>query len=158
MLPQNKPIASRLKAGFSLAETLIAFGILGMVFAGLLYGYVQANRIAEWSSMSLAAQSYASQGTEQARAAHWSYSDSTIDDLPPTNYPPILGIMDVPAKGNLLDTNGNPIYNLTNIVTVSKYGSGNPPLRLIRTDCHWTFPLTGQLFTNTVILIRAADQ
>ena len=158
MLSPNKLIANRLKAGFSLAETLIAFGVLGMVFAGLLYGYVQANRIAEWSSMSLAAQSYASQGTEQARAAHWSCSVSAIDELPPTNYPPILGFMDVPAKGNLLDANTNQIYNLTNIVTVSKYGSGNPPLRLIRTDCHWTFPLTGQLFTNTVILIRAADQ
>ena len=157
MLPQNKLIANRLKAGFSLAETLIAFGVLGMVFAGLLYGYVQANRIAEWSSMSLAAQSYASQGTEQARAAHWSCSDSTIDDLPPTNYT-FLGFMDVPAKGNLLDASNNLIYNLTNIVTVSNYGSGNPPLRLIRTDCHWTFPLTGKLFTNTVILIRAADQ
>lgn len=148
MLPPNKPIANRLKAGFSLAETLIAFGILGMVFAGLLYGYVQANRIAEWSSMSLAAQSYASQGTEQARAAHWSYSVSAIDDLPPTNYT-FLGFMDVPAKGD-------PII-LTNIVTISRY-SANPPLRLIRTDCQWTFPLTGQLFTNTVILIRAADQ
>jgi type II secretory pathway pseudopilin PulG len=157
MLPTNKPIASRLQAGFSLAETLIAFAVLGMVFAGLLYGYVQANRIAEWSSMSLAAQSYASQGTEQARAAHWSLT-TTNDELPPTNYPPILGFMDVPAKGNLLDTKGNPIYNLTNIVTVSNYGSGSPPLRLIWTDCHWTFPLTGQMFTNTVILIRAADQ
>ena len=148
MLPQNKLIANRLKAGFSLAETLIAFGVLGMVFAGLLYGYVQANRIAEWSSMSLAAQSYASQGTEQARAAHWSYSDSTIDDLPPTNYT-FLGFMDVPAKGD-------PII-LTNYVTITNY-CANPPLRLIRTDCQWTFPLTGKLQTNTVILIRAADQ
>ena len=156
MLSQNKPIANRLKAGFSLAETLIAFGVLGMVFAGLLYGYVQANRIAEWSSMSLAAQSYASQGTEQARAARWSYSDSTKDELPPTNYT-FLGFMDVPAKGNSLDTNGNPIYNLTNYVTVSNY-CAIPPLRLIRTDCQWTFPLTGKLQTNTVILIRAADQ
>jgi Tfp pilus assembly protein PilV len=148
MLSQNKPIANRLKAGFSLAETLIAFGVLGMVFAGLLYGYVQANRIAEWSSMSLAAQSYASQGTEQARAARWSYSDSTKDELPPTNYT-FTGFMDVPAKGDQII--------LTNYVTVSNY-SANPPLRLIRTDCQWTFPLTGKLQTNTVILIRAADQ
>ena len=98
--------------------------------------------------MSLAAQSYASQGTEQARAARWSYSDSTKDELPPTNYT-FLGFMDVPAKGD-------PII-LTNYVTVSNY-SANPPLRLIRTDCQWTFPLTGKLQTNTVILIRAADQ
>ena len=42
-----------------------------MVMAGVIYGYVQANRIAEWSSMSQAAQSYALQGLEQVRAAKW---------------------------------------------------------------------------------------
>ena len=46
--------------GFTLVETLIAFLVFGMVISGVLYGYVQINRMAEWSSMSLAAQSAAS--------------------------------------------------------------------------------------------------
>jgi prepilin-type N-terminal cleavage/methylation domain-containing protein len=153
LLFQN-PAANTLESGFSLAEVLVAIGILSVVFAGLIYGYVQANRIAEWTSMSLAAQSYASQGTEQARAAHWSYSDSAIDELPPTNYS-FVGIMDIPIKGN--PTNTGFAFWVTNYVTVTNY-SANPPLRLIRTDCRWIFSLTGQPQTNTVILIRAPDQ
>ena len=155
LLLQNHA-ANRPEAGFSLIEVLVALGILGTVFAGVTYGYVQANRISEWSAMSLAAQSYASQGTEQARAAHWSsYSSPAIDDLPPTNYPPIVGIMDVPIKGNPANTDF--AFWVTNYVTVSNY-SANPPLRLIRTDCRWIFPLTGQPQTNSIILIRAPDQ
>src|SRR5277367_1254630 len=59
------------RAGFTLAEILIAFLIFGMTTSGLIYGYVQANRMAEMSSMSLAAQSLAQQGLEQARSAEW---------------------------------------------------------------------------------------
>ena len=155
MVFQNKHIISRPEAGFSLIEALVAFGILCMIFTGLIYGYVQANRISEWTSMSLAAQSYASQGTEQARAAHWSLSSAAIDDLPPTNYT-FVDVMDIPIKGDpTTDTNFS--FWVTNYVTVTNY-SANPPLRLIRTDCCWIFPLTGKLQTNTVILVRASDQ
>ena len=155
LLFQNH-ISNRPEAGFSLIEVVVALGVLCMVSGGVVYGYVQANRMSEWTSMSLAAQSYASQGTEQARAAHWSLCSSpAIDELPPTNYPPIVGIMDVPIKGNPANT--DLAFWVTNYVTVSNY-SANPPLRLIRTDCCWIFPLTGQPQTNTVILIRATDQ
>jgi len=153
LLFQN-PAANRPEAGFSLIEVLVALGILCMVFTGLIYGYVQANRISEWTSMSLAAQSYASQGTEQARAADWSsHSSSVMDEMPPTNYT-FVDIMDIPTKGN--PTNTDFCFWVTNYVTVSNY-SVNPPLRLIRTDCCWIFPLTGQPQTNTVILVRASD-
>src|SRR3954471_14354797 len=81
------------RAGFTLVETLVAVFILSMVMSGVLYGYVQANRIAEFSSMSLAATAYASQGAEQARAADWRPWDwpqtngpGTTDELRPTNY------------------------------------------------------------------------
>ena len=43
-----------------------------LVMSGMMYGYVQANRMAEWSSQSLAAMSYAAQGMEQLRSAQWS--------------------------------------------------------------------------------------
>jgi prepilin-type N-terminal cleavage/methylation domain-containing protein len=145
-------------AAFTLAEVLIAMVILAMVMAGLIYGYAQVNRIAEWSSMSLAAQSMASQGMEQARAAQWNaeafpYTNGpgTTDELPPTNYT-LSGsnyAMDVPATGT-------PFY-ATNIITISTVQS-NPPLRMIRSDCSWTFPLTGKIFTNTVVTYRGPDQ
>jgi len=67
---------------FTLVEILMAFVILALVLSGLLYGYVQANRMAEWTSMSLAAQSAASQGLEQQRSGQWNSLQ-----WPPTNGP-----------------------------------------------------------------------
>jgi len=71
---------------FTLIEILISFVILSLVMSGLMYGYVQANRVAEWSAISLAAQSYASQGAEQLRAADWRPRD------PYTNHGPNTGM------------------------------------------------------------------
>jgi Tfp pilus assembly protein PilV len=161
MLIQTKHLAASDDAGFSLGEVLVAFGVLMMVFSGLIYGYVQANRMAEWSSMSLAAQSYAGQGAEQARAANWfprNWPQTTgfgqADELPPTNYT-MVDIMDVPFKGS--PTNSDFSFWVTNYVSVTTY-SVNPPLRQIRSDCIWVFPLTGTIYTNTAILIRGANQ
>src|SRR5208282_3204888 len=87
---------SRVACGaFTLIEVLIGFFIFGLVTSGMIYGYVQANRIAEWSSQSLAANSYASQGMEQMRSAQWSAERSgstasgpgTSDVLSMTNQP-----------------------------------------------------------------------
>ena len=79
---------------FTLLEVMIGFVIFGLVITGMIYGYVQANRMAEWSSQSLAAMSYASQGMEQMRSAQWcaeEYSTAngqgTTDVLPITNQP-----------------------------------------------------------------------
>ena len=168
MLTQTKHPSDCGEAGFSLGEVLVAFAVLMMVFSGLIYGYVQANRMSEWSSMSLAAQSFAAQGAEQARAADWRPRDwpqatgfGTMDELGPINasvsyQTNIVGIMDVPIKGS--PTNSDFAFFMTNHVTVSQYCSGNPPVRQIRSDCIWTFPLTGAVQTNTVILLRGADQ
>ena len=105
----NQPKPARGLAAFSLIELVIAVGILVATIAGLIYGYLQANRVAEWSAMSLAAQSYAMQGAEQARAADWRPRDpvpltgaatgyGTMDELPPTNYSQ-EDFMDIPCKG-----------------------------------------------------------
>jgi prepilin-type N-terminal cleavage/methylation domain-containing protein len=146
--------------GFTLIEVMIAFLIFTITISGLIYGYVQANRMAEWASMSLAAQAYASQGLEQARSAQWNSQmwpiasgPGTGDELPPgatgsTNYSQ-SDTMDVPQTGA-------PIY-VTNTITVSKI-SDNPPLRQIRSDVFWTFPLDGTPCTNTAITMRAPDQ
>lgn len=153
-------IAGRGGRGFTLIEVLISFLIFGMVCAGILAGYVQANRIAEWSSMSLGAQSYASQGIEIARSAKWDTAangEIIADLLPPISFTQPTNIV-------LVDTNdvpqsGAPLL-LTNYLSVSWVGSltNGPYLRQIRSDVVWEFPLTGKSFTNTIITLRAPDQ
>ena len=69
-------------AAFTLIEVMIGFFIFGLVTAGMIYGYVEANRIAEWSSQSLAAMSYASQGMEQMRAVQEAQSAQTPESWP----------------------------------------------------------------------------
>jgi type II secretory pathway pseudopilin PulG len=154
---------------FTLVEVMIGFLIFGMVTAGMLYGYVEANRIAEWSSQSLAAMSYASQGMEQMRSAQWCAEEfstgsgqGTTDVLPMTNQPDgswgywtnQVDTLDIP-------TTGAPI-NVTNYIYVTQV-SGPPvtpgaPLRRIVSRVVWTFRLTGKLFTNTIVTLRAPDQ
>ncbi|HEY5043907.1 MAG TPA: type II secretion system protein [Verrucomicrobiae bacterium] len=150
------------KTGFTLVELLVAFSIFAMVSSGVIYGYIQINRMSEWSAISLAAQSYASQGAEQVRAADWRPHDyppatgfGTMDEMPApysavTNY-----ILDIPIKGN--PASNDFAFFVTNYVSISDV-SVNPPLRQIRSDAVWTFYLTGKKYTNTVILLRAPDQ
>lgn len=154
-------MARKNAAAFTLIETLITLIILVMVLSGLIYGYVQANWTAEWCSMSLAAQSSASEGAEQARAADWRPRDyppatgpGTMDELPPTNYSQ-GDFMDIPTKGTPSATNFQ--FWITNYISVTDL-SDNPPLRQIRSDAVWSFPMNGNLCTNTVILLRTSDQ
>ena len=148
---------------FSLIEVLIACVMLALVMSGLMYGYVQANRMAEWSSMSLAGQSYASQGAEQLRAADWRPRDPSTNRGPNSGWEiwPIpylktnIGVLDIPIKGDPAATNF--AFWVTNYVTVTE-PSVNPPLLQIRSDAYWTFSLTGRTYTNSVVLQRAPDQ
>jgi type II secretory pathway pseudopilin PulG len=142
---------------FTLVEVMIGFLIFGMVTAGMLYGYVEANRIAEWSSQSLAAMSYASQGMEQMRSAQWCAEESgeVTTDMLGNNYQTNqVDTLDIP-------TTGAPIY-VTNYMTSTRVtnsdGTFNPPLKLLVSRVVWTFRLTGQLFTNTIVTLRAPDQ
>ena len=144
-----------LRAGFTMMEVLMSMTIMALVTAGMIYGYAQANRFAEWSSMSLAAQSYALQGLEQLRAAKWDLlANPAVDDwpVPPggtTNLPPQSDTMDIPVSGA-------PFY-LTNSIKLIQL-STSPQLREVWSQCIWTFPRTGQLYTNTVITYRAPDR
>ncbi len=169
MLANGRQIIKRkacvANGAFTLIEVVVSIAILAMVMAGIIFGYVQANRAAEWSSMSLAAQSLASQGMEQVRAAQWNSqtwplptNSCLTDQLWVSNY---VGAtwstkysgsnyaMDIPATGA-------PFY-ATNLVTITTV-QVTPPLRMIRSDCIWRFPVSGVLFTNTVITYRAPDQ
>ena len=143
-------------AAFTLIEVMVAFFIFGLVTAGMIYGYVEANRIAEWSSQSLAAMSYASQGMEQLRSAQWcaeEYSTAvgqgTTDVLGPSTNFIQTDYLDIPTTGALIA--------VTNYMTATQI-STNPPLKLLVSRVVWSFRLTGQLFTNTIVTLRAPDQ
>jgi Tfp pilus assembly protein PilV len=134
--------------GFTLAEVVISMAILTIVIEGVIYGYVTSARRAEWSAHSLAAQSLALQGVEQARAAKWDpQAWPPVDELAPTNYVQV-GALDIPVSGQ-------PQF-ATNYISIAVV-SANPPLRQLRADCVWGFMSRG-LFTNTSITLRAPDQ
>ncbi|HEV2327469.1 MAG TPA: type II secretion system protein [Verrucomicrobiae bacterium] len=140
---------------FTLVEVLMAFGLMVMVLTGVFYSYAQANRFAEWTSMSLAAQSFASQGLERARSAQWdSQAPTNGAALPATNattpiLPPMTSALDVPQSGRPLPAT-NYVYETTN--------QADPPLWELKSVVVWTFPLTQKTCTNTVVTLRAPDE
>jgi prepilin-type N-terminal cleavage/methylation domain-containing protein len=162
------------RAGFTLIEILVAFLIFGMTISGLIYGYVQANRVAEFSSMSLAAQSLAEQGMEQARSANWDSQMWPVTNGPGTGdeiamfdnaglAPGTTGFDPTTVHTNYSQTDfldvpssGGQIF-ITNYIAVTTV-SVTPPLRQIRSDVVWTLPLDGVLYTNTAITQRAPDE
>jgi type II secretory pathway pseudopilin PulG len=136
-----------------LVEVVLSIAILALAMAGMIYGYVQTNYRAEWSSMSLAAQSLASKAAEQARAAKWDIHSGTpgtgpgtSDEIPPTNYTRVNSLV-VPGTGQSI--------GVTNYVWITQLYT-NPPVRQIRVDCAWRFPITGKWFSNSVVTWRGA--
>jgi prepilin-type N-terminal cleavage/methylation domain-containing protein len=167
------PGRGAVRRAFTLAEVLISIVLLALVLSGVCYGYTEANRIAIWCSMSQAAQSFAMQGMEQARAALWNPWDEytntgygTEDELPPSAYAVFTqqDFMDIPMKGvPYSGTYTDYTYFQTNYVyisTISNSSAGTfiSPLRQITSAVVWRFPFTGQTWTNTVVTLRASDQ
>jgi len=147
-------------SAMTLPEVLISIVILVTIMGGVICGYVQANRMAEYSSMSLAAQSAASQGAEQAIAARWDAS-SLNTNVGPGQDDELGCVTNWLASGTNPDYLDIPVSGaaiaVSNYVTIT-LASTNPPLRQILSVAVWTFPLTGQTYTNTVITLRAPDQ
>jgi len=119
----------------------------------MIYAYVGANDRAEWSAYSLAAQSLAMQGIEQARAAQWDpESWPVIDKLPVTNYTRV-------EKLDVL-VSGTPVL-ATNYVSISTIAT-SPQIRQLRADCVWMlvsrYHDAAGPFTNTAVTFRASDQ
>ena len=128
--------------------------IAALAFSGIIYGYTATTDQAEWSSYSLAAQSLAMQGVEQARSAKWDpHAWPPIDEIGVTNYATVEEL-DVPVAGGRLVV-------ATNYFSIVQFSS-NPPLRQIKTDCVWVLAYRGAKirgpFTNTAVTLRAADQ
>jgi prepilin-type N-terminal cleavage/methylation domain-containing protein len=138
--------------GFTLAEVVVSIAVMAFVMAGIIMGYVQTNYRAEWTSMSLVANSLAVASVEQARAAKWniySTSSGSNDEMPPGTYTnTFTNAVLVPSTGQALT-----VQSIVQVTLVTNY----PPIRQIRADCWWQFPLTGDWFTNTVITLRGGS-
>lgn len=139
------------KAAFTLAETVIAVGILALVMSGFVYGYTQTTYRAGWSSMSLVAQSLALESIERARAAQWAVytlGSSGGDQLPPGTYTNIwTNAVFLPFTGRTIT-----VTNYLQITSAQTF----PPIRQIRSDCVWEFS-PGHFFTNTVVTLRGGN-
>lgn len=130
-------------------ETIIASSIAAMMFGGIVYGYIQSGRNAEWSAYSFAAHSMALQRLEQTRACKWDpESTPAVDELISSNFPTVISILDVPMSGS------NFIY-ATNFTTISTISTA-PQLRMIKVDSVWGF-INGRLYTNSIATFRAPD-
>ena len=136
--------------GFSLEEVVMSIAITAITIGSVATGYVNTAQRAEWSAMSAAAQNLTSQRIEQVRAAHWDTQASPgVDEVVQANFPVQIQALDLPVAG----TNTSYATNTTTITTVSV----NPPVKMIRVDCTWSFMNRG-VFTNTSIVYRSADQ
>lgn len=139
--------------GFTLVEVVISLGLAALTFTGVIYGYALTADQAQWSACSLAAQSLAVQGVEQARAAKWDPGAwPPIDELGTTNYTQ-------PSPLDLPVAKGSVVY-ATNYISISTV-STVPPVRELRADCVWKLfngTRTRGYFTNTVVTLRAPDQ
>jgi len=137
------------RQAFSLVEALIASTIGAILFGGIVYGYIQSSRNAEWSAYSFAAQSLAIQRLEQTRASRWDpEATPVVDELNVTNFPASYSILDVPMTGS----NVTYATNYTIISTISTV----PPLRLISVESVWKF-INGRFYTNSIATYRAPD-
>jgi type II secretory pathway pseudopilin PulG len=139
-------------AGFTLAEVVVAIAVATLSFGGVIYGYVLTGDRAQWSAYSLAAQSLAMQGVEQARAAKWDPKAwPAVDELGVTNITEV-DVLDVPVSGQPVQAT-----NYISITTVSQ----DPPLRQLRADCVWSLRNGRRSrgpFTNSIVTLRTADQ
>jgi hypothetical protein len=126
----------------------MALAIAGVLILGLVSGYMQTVRVAEWSNYCLAANSIALQGLEQVRAAKWD-PEGGVDMVQSSSFPDRIEILDIPF------TKTNIVY-ATNRTTITVIRA-SPPLRMIKVDCTWRFFDRG-VYTNTVFTYRGPDQ
>jgi len=122
----------------------------GLVFGGIVTGYMNSAMRAEWAAYHLAAQALANQRLEAARAAKWDTQAAIpTDALVASNFPPLVEVLDIPTAGT------NVVF-ATNRLAITIV-SANPPLKMIRSETAWSFYSRG-VFTNYTLTYRAPDQ
>ncbi|MGB7768917.1 MAG: prepilin-type N-terminal cleavage/methylation domain-containing protein [Verrucomicrobiia bacterium] len=145
---------------FTLVEVVMSLAILALAMAGMVYGYVQTNYRAEWSSMSLAVQALTVQSIEQARAARWDVYSAVNPGINPDelgNGTNTVVITTIFTNAVLVPSSGKTM-SVTNILQMSTISAQpKPSVRQLRSDSAWYFQRTGKWFTNTVITYRAGN-
>ena len=145
--------AARRVSAFTLAE-------------GILTGYIQSAKRAEWTGYSLAAQAYGIQQLEQARSATWDVSSTpNVNQL--TNL--TLNMIGWAFSGNAwkgytwtnidIPYSGSNYVRATNFVTVSNVTVSAFPsvsVQSVRVDTVWRYQ--NKNVTNTMVNYYAPDQ
>ena len=150
IVSNNSGVSLKKRAAFTLAEVCISAAIASTVVGAIIYGYVMASTRAEWSALSLAAESLAVQGMEQMRACKYDPKAATpVDQLIAANFPMQTNIMDLPISGT------NVVWG-TNFFTITTSAS-MPNVKCLRVDCVWLWHMRGVLFTNTMVSYRGPD-
>lgn len=159
------------KQGFTLVDCLVALAIMGLVFDGLIQGYIFLNRSAELTGRSLAAQALAEQQIEQGRSAIWDPSTTPVKNeltsLNAINWT-CINTNTGTWTGYVVYTLGLPITGTnviyaTNFITVSTVNvSVNPPVTVQMMDVDTVWPYTPQfgkarLYTNSAATLFAPD-
>jgi Tfp pilus assembly protein PilV len=145
--PRRAP-TRRAILGTTLTEVIISIAVTALAVGGMVSGYLFSVDRAEWSARSAAAQALTAQRIEQTRAARWD-TMAGIDEVVTTNFPVEVVPLNMPSTS----MTGVLATNITTIALISE----DPPLKIVRVDCLWSFLSRGP-FTNTLITYRSPDQ
>jgi prepilin-type N-terminal cleavage/methylation domain-containing protein len=167
--------SSRLRAGYTLIELVIATGIIAVVYGLILNCYIQSGLMAQWSGYSLAAQSLGISQIEQARQASWDAIGGSGGHNNLTNFVKFgfLGISNNTANQTWTGYTTNILdipYATTNYVIATNYVSSQilnlnndanqAQICLFRVDTVWPFnyrSTNATYFTNTIMTYLAPD-
>ena len=134
----------------TLAEVAVSVAIGGMIFGGVLTGYMQSATRSQWAAYNLAGHSLAMQRLECARATKWdTQAWPPVDGLVAANFPVTTAVLDAPMAGTNLVMATSTVF-ITSIST-------DPPLKMIRVETVWPFR-NGKTFTNITATYRSPDQ
>ena len=139
------------QAGFTIAEMVVCFAIVGLVIAGIITAYSNSSHFAERAGYALAAQAQTVQVLERSRAALWDTQTIPITDYT-TNLPAVTySILDLPISGT------NVVYctNTYSIATLTV--TNNPPTYIKMITVITTWPWNGVIMSNVMVAYRAPD-
>jgi type II secretory pathway pseudopilin PulG len=133
----------------TLVEVLVAMAIAFAVLGTLTYGYIQAYRLTDVTTLQAAGQRLVVQRLDTVRQSSWRYVGTTNELNQLTNF---AGTLMLPLELPLL----TPQPFMARLVTQVDGLGTNPPLQRIRVTCIWT-NTNGQAYTNQVATLRAPD-
>jgi Tfp pilus assembly protein PilE len=139
-------------AGFTLAEMLVCFAIVGLTMGGILTAYTNSALFTTRAGYSLAAQAQAIQVLERVRAATWDTQAVPIVDNTTNFLAQTVSVLELPISGT------NVIYATNHLLVSTVIVSANPltTVKMIQVDTTW--PWNGQVASNSIVAYRSPDQ